>query len=225
MRTQRGRMFANFSFWEKYAFWKDRVSTCMYVCWIYLLVYMSPLLRQSLTESKASLTLVSPIYLSTRLQSAWLTGMHVQTHWAFYIGNGDSYSGPVLIDQAILLLVHLQSPISRLEIYGLRISWSKIIKCFIYGIKNYKSPGTMALGSSQVGCPRRRTLGLRKTGDSIAAEHAVSEDIWIAPLTFHTAHNGNDIGAFIDFLIMRDHFPYYQRDNTFLVLTNSWCYF
>lgn len=83
---------------------------------------MSPLLRQSLTESKASLTLVSPIYLSTRLQSAWLTGMHVQTLWAFYIGNGDSYSGPVLIDQAILLLVHLQSSISRLEIYGLRIS-------------------------------------------------------------------------------------------------------
>lgn len=76
----------------------------------------------------------------------------------------------------------------------------------------------MALGSSQVGCPRRRTLGLRKTGDSTVAVHAVSEDIRIA-------HNGNDIGAFIDFLIMRDHSPYYQRDNTFLVLTNSWCYF
>ena len=41
-------------------------------------------------------------------------------------------------------------------------------------------------------------------------EHAGSEDIQIAPLTFHTAQHGNDIGALTDFLIMSDHFPYYQ---------------
>ena len=71
----------------------------------------------------------------------------------------------------------------------------------------------MALGSSQVGCPRRRTLGLQETGDSTAAE----QDIQIAPLTFHTAQHGNDIGAFTDFLIMSDNFPYYQET------IHSWC--
>lgn len=75
----------------------------------------------------------------------------------------------------------------------------------------------MALGSGQVGCPRRRMLGLQETRDSTAAEHAGSKDTQITPLTFHTAQHGNAIGAFTDFLIMSDHFPYYQGT------IHSWC--
>ena len=119
--------------------------------------------------------------------------MHVQTHWAFYIGNGDSYSGPVLVDQAILLFVPLQSPISLLEIYG---SWIK-----------------------SSGMPKKENARVTETGDSTAAEHAGSEDIQIAPLTFHTTQHSNTAfnSAFTDFLIMSDHFPYYQRT------MHSWC--